>query len=245
MIEDDAKKVVEAVLFSTAELLTPTNLADIVGNTTAGHVRLLVEGLNLDYERSGRTFRIMEVAGGYQMRTLPTYRAWVQKSEPLKPVRLTQPALEILAIVAYRQPVTRADVEHLRGVDCSHGLRALLERKLVRIVGKDKAPGRPILYGTTREFLSLFNLPDLRDLPTPEEFDLPPPPEVAEESPLQELVPGSENPLPPPPPLRTQTDSDAEEETEATAKIDGRVDLGQTMPETAPEGGPGTSPEPS
>ena len=94
--------------------------------------------------------------------------------EPLKPVRLSQPGLETLAIVAYRQPVTRAEVEHLRGVDCSHGLRALLERKLIRIVGKDKAPGRPIIYGTTREFLSLFNLADLRDLPTPEEFDLAP-----------------------------------------------------------------------
>jgi segregation and condensation protein B len=89
-------------------------------------------------------------------------------------VRLSPPALETLSIVAYRQPVTRAEIENLRGVDCSGGLRRLLELRLVKILGKDKGPGRPILYGTTREFLSLFNLADLRDLPTLEEFDLRP-----------------------------------------------------------------------
>jgi segregation and condensation protein B len=146
----------------------------------------LIDGLNAEYERTNRTFRIVPVAGGFQMRTLPLYRTWIQKAEPMKPVRLTQPALEILAIVAYRQPVTRATVEHLRGVDCSHGLRTLLERRLIRIAGKDNAPGRPILYGTTREFLSLFNLSDLRELPTLEEFDLIKPPESL---PAQQEVP--------------------------------------------------------
>lgn len=175
MIDADAKKVVEAVLFSSSGVLTGQNLASILGNTTPSHVATLVESLNQDYEQSSRSFRIQPVAGGYQMRTLPIYRTWVQKAEPLKPVKLTQPALETLAIVAYRQPVTRSDVESLRGVDCSHALRALLERRLVRIVGKDKSPGRPILYGTTREFLSLFNLNDLRELPTLEDFDLTPP----------------------------------------------------------------------
>ena len=94
--------------------------------------------------------------------------------EPLKPLRLTPPTLETLAIVAYRQPVTRAEIENLRRVDCSNALRRLLELRLVKILGKNKSPGRPIIYGTGRDFLSLFNLTDLKELPTLEEFDLRP-----------------------------------------------------------------------
>jgi segregation and condensation protein B len=186
MIDADAKKVVEAVLFSSSDVLSGQNLATILGHSTPAQVATLIDSLNEEYERTNRTFRIVPVAGGFQMRTLPLYRTWVQKAAPLKPVRLTQPALETLAIVAYRQPVTRAEVEHLRGVDCSHALRALLERRLVRIAGKDKSPGRPILYGTTREFLSLFNLNDLRELPTLEELDLSPSAPAAEAAPRRE-----------------------------------------------------------
>jgi segregation and condensation protein B len=195
MIDSDAQKVLEAVLFSSSTVLTAKNLATVVGNLTPGRVSELVGALNSEYEQTNRTFRIVEVAGGYQMRTLPLYRTWVQKSEPLKPVRLTQPAMETLAIVAYRQPVTRATIEHLRGVDCSHGLRALLERRLVRIAGKDSSPGRPILYATSREFLSLFNLNDLRELPTLEDFDLTPPVQPAEPGPAQQEVPLDTVPL--------------------------------------------------
>jgi segregation and condensation protein B len=180
MIDADAKKVVEAVLFSTSGVLSAQNLAGILGSTPPAQVKTLIDSLNEEYERTNRTFRIVPVAGGFQMRTLPLYRTWIHKAEPLKPVKLTQPALETLSIVAYRQPVTRAEAERLRGVDCSHALRALLERRLIRIVGKDKTPGRPILYGTTREFLSLFNLSDLRELPTLEELDLAPPAPAAE-----------------------------------------------------------------
>lgn len=186
MIDADAKKVVEAVLFSSSSVLSGQSLASILGNSTPGHVATLIDSLNGEYEQTNRSFRIQQVAGGFQMRTLPIFRTWVQKSEPLKPVKLTQPALETLAIVAYRQPVTRADVENLRGVDCSSGLRTLLERKLIKIVGKDKSPGRPILYGTTREFLSLFNLNDLRELPTLEDLDLAPP--VGAQEPVAQLA---------------------------------------------------------
>jgi len=174
MIEADAKKVLEAVLFSTADVLTPKQIGKVLGNTRPSQVSHLVASLNDEYQRTNRTFRIEPVAHGYQMRTLPIYKTWIRKLEPLKPLRLTQPALEILSIVAYRQPVTRAVVQYLRGVDASHGLRALLEKKLIRIVGKDQAPGRPILYGTSRAFLSLFNLKDLRDLPTIDDLDLSP-----------------------------------------------------------------------
>ena len=203
MIDSDAQKVLEAVLFSSSTVLTAKNLATVIGNLTPARVSEWVEALNTEYEQTSRSFRIVEVAGGYQMRTLPLYRTWVRKSEPLKPVRLTQPAMETLAIVAYRQPVTRATIEHLRGVDCSHGLRALLERRLIRISGKDQSPGRPILYGTTREFLSLFNLNDLRELPTLEDFDLKPPVQGAAAGPAQQTVPLDDAPLdevPPPAP---------------------------------------------
>jgi len=193
MIDSDAQKVLEAVLFSTSTVLTAKNLAQVVGGLTPARISELVDALNRDYEQTSRTFRIVEVAGGFQMRTLPLYRTWVQKSEPLKPVRLSQPAMETLAIVAFRQPVTRATIEHLRGVDCAHGLRTLLERRLIRIAGKDQSPGRPILYATTREFLSLFNLADLRDLPTLEEFDLKPP-VSAQPGPAQQKVPLDEAP---------------------------------------------------
>lgn len=174
MNEQDARKVLEAVLFSSAQVLSARQLAGILGNTPVARVRDLVDALNADYEKTSRTFRVVKIGDGYQLRTLPMYRTWIAKAEPLKPVRLTTPALETLAIVAYRQPVTRAEIEHLRGVDCSGALRRLLELRLVKILGKDKGPGRPILYGTSREFLSLFNLSDLRDLPTLEDFDLHP-----------------------------------------------------------------------
>lgn len=170
----DARKVVEAVLFSSSTVLTVKQLGQILGNARVPEVRELIDALNADYEKTNRTFRIVRVGDGYQMRTLPMYKTWVQKAEPMRPVRLTQPSLETLAIVAYRQPVTRAEIEHVRGVDCSGPLRRLLELRLVKILGKAQGPGRPILYGSTREFLSLFNLNDLRDLPTLEDFDLKP-----------------------------------------------------------------------
>ena len=173
MNEQDARKVLEAVLFSSPDVMSVKQLSTIIGGNKPLKISALVADLNSDYEQSSRTFRINRVGEGYQMRTLPMYKTWVAKAEPLKPIRLTQPALETLSIVAYRQPVTRAEVEHLRGVDCSFHLRRLLELKLLRISGKDKGPGRPILYGTTKDFLSLFNLTDLRDLPTLEDFDLP------------------------------------------------------------------------
>ena len=172
MNDQDAMKVVEAVLFSSNEVMGTKQIATIIGNANVPRVRLLVDALNNEYETSDRTFRIVRIGDGYQMRTLPLFKTWVQKSEPLKPIRLTPTTLETLAIVAYRQPVTRAEIEHIRGVDGSSALRTLLEHRLIRILGKDPGPGRALIYGTTREFLSLFNLTDLRDLPTLEDFDL-------------------------------------------------------------------------
>lgn len=178
MNEQDAKKVVEALIFSSSEVFGVKLIAEILGHYRVDQVRVLIEGLNREYETTNRSFRIQRIGTGYQMRTLPLYKTWIVKTQPEKqPSRLTQSQLETLAIVAYRQPVTRADIEYLRGVDASNALRKLLEKRLLRIVGKDKGPGRAILYGTSREFLSLFNMSDLRDLPRPDELELDIPPE--------------------------------------------------------------------
>ncbi|MFI5399472.1 MAG: SMC-Scp complex subunit ScpB [SAR324 cluster bacterium] len=175
MNDQDAKQVIEAVLFSSSDAVPLKQLDAVLGNPHEHDVPALAEALNQDYESTGRTFRIVRIGEGYQLRTLPRYKTWVLKASPHKPARLTPAQLETLAIVAYRQPVTRGEVEHLRGVDASFALRTLLEKRLVRIIGKDPGAGRPILYGTSREFLSLFNLADLKDLPTLADFDLPGP----------------------------------------------------------------------
>lgn len=175
MIDQDAAKITEALLFSSQQVVYAADIAEVLGDFPSQRVRGLIELLNEEYERTGRVFRIVRVAEGYQMRTLPAFKPWLNKLEPLKPTRLSQAALETLAIVAYRQPVTRSDVDALRGVDSSHNLRMLLEKRLVRIAGKDEGPGRPILYATSKQFLSLFNLADLKDMPTVEDLNLPTP----------------------------------------------------------------------
>src|SRR5207237_149502 len=110
------------------------------------------------------------VAGGYQYRSNPENAAWVQRLLQQKPVKLSRAQLETLAIVAYRQPITRPEIDQIRGVDSGGTLKTLLDRSLVRILGKKEEPGRPMLYGSSREFLEFFNLRDLKDLPTLREF---------------------------------------------------------------------------
>src|SRR5262249_24564625 len=116
-------------------------------------------------------FRIEEIGGGYQLRTLPELAPWLAELQPAPPLRLSRPALETLAIVAYKQPLTRAEIEQVRGVDVGAVLRSLLERRLVRITGHREVPGRPILYATTRRFLEVFGLAELADLPTLREIE--------------------------------------------------------------------------
>ncbi len=115
---------------------------------------------------AGRGVEVREVAGGYQLRTRPEMAPWLARLETPKAVRFSRPALEVLAIVAYRQPVTRAEVEEVRGVDCGGVLKSLLDKGLARIMGKKDVPGRPLLYGTTRRFLEAFGLATLGDLPS-------------------------------------------------------------------------------
>ena len=153
--------------------LTAQRIADILGCEKREATRL-VRALTEKYDSNGRAVSIREIAGGYQLRTKEDLAPWIRKYIASRPVRLSRAALEVLAVVAYRQPLTRQEIESIRGVDCSAVLQSLLERRLVKIMGRKDVPGRPIIYGTTRQFLEHFNLKGLSELPTLKEFAEPP-----------------------------------------------------------------------
>lgn len=140
--------------------------APAVAGSPVARIRAAVEALNDDYEQTGRSFRIERVAGGLQMLTMPAYAEDITRLKGARQSsKLSQAALETLAIIAYRQPILRADLESIRGVACGEVLRSLMERRLVRIAGRAEEIGRPMLYGTTKEFLEVFGLATLDDLP--------------------------------------------------------------------------------
>jgi len=168
------ESVIEAVLFASDESLTVARLADIV-ETGAKQVREHVENLNKKYTANNNAFRIEQIAGGYQMLTLSPYNHWLQKLlRARSDSKLSAASLETLAIVAYKQPVIRADIEAIRGVAVGEVIRGLMYKGLVKIVGRAEVLGRPMLYGTTRRFLEVFGLNSLKDLPKVEEFKKPP-----------------------------------------------------------------------
>jgi segregation and condensation protein B len=158
--------IAEALILASPEPIPLPRLASLIPSCKPAMARGLVEELNAEYARRGRAFEITEVAGGFQVRTLPVFASYVQASQPERPLRLSQAALETLAVIAYRQPATRAEIEYVRGVDVGAVLRSLLERALVRIAGHREVPGRPLLYATTRRFLEVFGLARIEDLPT-------------------------------------------------------------------------------
>jgi len=165
----------EAILFASDRPLTAVEVGTALGladefDVPTAWVEQIIEDLREDYAASNRGFNLVDIVGGWEFRTRSSYSAYVLQLTKKKPVRLSRAALEILAIVAYRQPCTRADVEDIRGVDCSNTLRQLLERQLIKILGKSDDVGRPLLYGTTREFLNYFGLKSLAELPTLKEF---------------------------------------------------------------------------
>jgi segregation and condensation protein B len=159
-------QVLEAILFSTELPMSPGKLAEIVGVDSTKPVKQAVEQLNKVYQERQAAYRIEERAGGYQLLTLPQYAQYIERLARKKDEgRLTPAGLETLAIVAYKQPITRASIEAIRGVACGEVLRSLMEHNLVKIVGRAEEIGRPMLYGTTRYFLEVFGLANLRDLP--------------------------------------------------------------------------------
>lgn len=171
MDRDQQRKIVEALVMGAREPVSAARLAEVVPNATPARVRELVAELRERYDRDERAFEIWEVAGGYQIRTRGAYAPYLRQLHKERPLRLSRAALETLALVAYKQPVTRAEVEHVRGVDAGAVLRSLLERNLVRVAGHRDVPGRPVLYGTSRRFLEVFGLEKLEDLPTLRQID--------------------------------------------------------------------------
>ena len=167
MSETPLKTILEAILVASDQPVSADRLADAAGEgVTVGLVKKAVEELLADYDAQGRAFTIEEVAGGYQLFTRPEYNKYLK---PLlrahQQARLTQAALETLAIIAYKQPVPRVEVEDIRGVACGDMIRALMEKGLVRIAGRSEQLGRPLLYGTTKKFLQAFGLGSVKDLP--------------------------------------------------------------------------------
>lgn len=166
--EDSARAVIEALMIATTEPLPLRGIAEIA-RVSEDAVRAYIESLNREYRETARAFEIKEIAGGFQIYTLPKYAEWVGALHKRKE-RLSKAALETLAIIAYHQPVIRADMEKIRGVDCTSVLDTLLQKNLIRTCGRVPSPGRPIKYGTTREFLRYFGIKDVSELPKEEDF---------------------------------------------------------------------------
>ncbi|UCD27829.1 MAG: SMC-Scp complex subunit ScpB [Planctomycetota bacterium] len=165
------EQVIEALLFASEAPLSLSKIVSLLGVGTAREVRDYIESLNKKYENQGSAFHIEEIAGGYQMLTLPAYNTWIRRlKQNRQDSKLSPAALETLALVAYKQPVVRADIEAVRGVSCGELLNRLRELGLIKIVGRAEDVGRPMLYGTTKRFLEIFALSSLDDLPEVEEL---------------------------------------------------------------------------
>lgn len=171
MAEDNVKSVIEALLFASEKPLTIEQAKKVLDNLEASEIRAVLEGLKAEYEQANRGMRIIEVAGGFQMITAPNSAPFLKKFYKDRHVeRLSKPALETLAIIAYKQPLTRTEIEFLRDVNVDGVMKSLLDKNLIRISGRKKSPGRPFVYGTTRQFLEYFGLKSLEELPKMEDF---------------------------------------------------------------------------
>ncbi len=164
-VRDQELAHLEAVLFAADEPLSPRKLASLLQLDGVEAVRRLIKRLTSLYELDNGAFQIVELAGGYQLRTREAFLPWLLKLQPSPTLHLSAAARETMTMIAYRQPVTRADLEALRGVSCVEVLRVLLEKNLIRIVGRDKTLGRPVQYGTTKLFLQMVGLKSLEELP--------------------------------------------------------------------------------
>ena len=190
MERENVRSVLESLLFVADGPLTVQRLAEVIDGTSKDEIRSILDELNDEFENNRRGIRLAEVAGGYQLRTAKANADWVKKLLGGRPTRMGRATLETLAIVAYRQPITKAEIEVIRGVDVDGVITTLLERNLVRAVARKDVPGRPFLYGTTPEFLELFNLKDLAQLPTLKEMEEMTLPEIpGEQVPTEALEP--------------------------------------------------------
>lgn len=171
MEREDVKSILESVLLVADGPQSVQRLGEVLEGTDKGTIESALKELQSELETQNRGIRLAEVAGGYQLRTPKANADWVKKFLGGRPARMGKATLETLAIIAYRQPITRAEIEAIRGVDVDGVVATLLERNLIRAVARKDVPGRPFLYGTTAEFLQLFNLQDLSHLPTLKEME--------------------------------------------------------------------------
>jgi len=171
MEREDVRSIVESLLFVADGPLTLQRIQEVIEGTSKEEIRSVVMELQDELESNRRGVRLVEVAGGFQMRTAKGNADWVKKFLGGRPARMSRATLETLAIIAYRQPITKAEIEAIRGVDVDGVISTLMERELIRAVARKDVPGRPFLYGTTQQFLELFNLKDLTHLPTLKEME--------------------------------------------------------------------------
>ena len=165
------KNIVESLLFVADTPLSMDHLKNAIPEAETDHIQQTILALKKEYELKTGGFLIHEVAGGYQFRTRPEYKEWIRRLLQPKPPKLSKPAMETLAIIAYRQPMLRSEMEHIRGVNSGNSIRILLEQKLIRVLGRREVPGRPLVYATTQKFLETFDLKNLKDLPSLKEID--------------------------------------------------------------------------
>ncbi len=170
MEEERLKSILESLLFAAGEPLSITRIAAVLEGVPKAEIQSSLATLGAEYSANNRGLAIEEVAGGFQLRTPKEHAQYVRRLLAARPPRLSRPLLETVAIIAYRQPITRPEIEQLRGVDTGGVLETLLERRLVKIAGRKEAPGRPMMYATTPEFLEVFGLKDLESLPDLKEF---------------------------------------------------------------------------
>jgi segregation and condensation protein B len=166
MEDREKRSVLEVLLFLSGEPITLSTIRDVI-DLSEPEIKKLMDELIMQYREQNGGLFIAEIANGYQMVTNPEYSEWVKKFKSTQlSSKLSMPALETLSIIAYKQPIIKAEIEQLRGVNSDSAIRTLLEKRLIKVIGRKEAPGRPFLYGTTREFLQYFGLKDLTELPT-------------------------------------------------------------------------------
>jgi len=170
-MNDPLTLIVESLLFASGDPLTPRQIHALLPERDIKEIKEALVALKDEYEGMKRSFTLVEVAEGYQFRTVPRYSPYIANLLASTPAQLSRAALETLTIIAYKQPIIRQEIERLRGVDVGGILRMLLEKGLIRVVGRKQLPGRPIIYGTTKRFLEIFDLKDLSSLPTLKEIE--------------------------------------------------------------------------
>jgi segregation and condensation protein B len=162
----ELKRIIESLIFVSKDPIGVDRLKTLIPEAEEKQIRIEIKRLCEEYRSKNGGVYIAEIAGGYQFRTNPDCKQWIRRLYQNPPLRISRAALETLSIIAYRQPVIRSDIEYIRGVDSGGVIRSLLDLKLIRVLGRKDIPGRPLIYSTTRFFLEIFGLNDIKDLPT-------------------------------------------------------------------------------